>query len=315
MSEPVSAAIHIQGPSLRCSELVWKDSGPSLRRYGHRTFEVDLGRVLRGEAASPEALDRVEAAVEEELGGTEAPEIGVVLPPIEAFSFFTPISAGLSERDRTQHVVQQAALVAGVRSPNSLSITSQVVRTVDGDDEEPIEWVHVLAEPEAVDERTEALVAALPARRRSHRVSSEAAARLAGHVEVEGGADTKSETSGPYSLAVGQYSTHTEYTLTHDQAWHHAHASQDPRSPANQAYFAVSFLNRIHVPLGEIGRLYLYGDEVDRGEHGPLERVLGRSPELLDPFQVLSEFPERPEGDPAVSYVPCIGAALSSAPR
>jgi len=315
MSESVSAAIHIQGPLLRCIELAWKDSGPSLRRYGHRTFEVDLGRVLWGEGASPEALDRVEAAVEEELGGTEASEIGVVFPPMEAFSFFTPISAGLPERDRAQHVVQQAALVAGVRSPDSLSITSQVVRTVDKEDEEPIEWIHVLAKPEAVDERIEALVAALPARRGSHWVSSEAAARLVGRAEADGGADKKSETSGPYSLAVGQYATHTEYTLTHDQVWHHAHVSQDPQSPANQAYFAVSFLNRIHVPLGEVGHLYLYGDEADRDEHGPLERLLGRSPEPLDPFQILSELPERPERGTAVSYVPCMGAALSSAPR
>lgn len=312
MSESVSAAIHIQGTVIRYAELVWKGATPSLHRHGHRAFEFDLPRVLRDETGSATALDRVEAAIEEELGETEASEVCLVVSPLAAFSFFTPISSGLSERDRMRRVVQQAALVTGIRSPDSLRITPRVVRTVEVEGEEPVDWIHVLAEPKTVNERMEALAASVPAQECVQMVSSEAAARLVGHVEAEKGPSSEpSNARGPFSLAVGQYSSHTEYTLTHNHTWYHAHASQDVQRPENRAYFAVSFLNRIDVSPRDVGCLYLYGNDVDRGEHGPLEAVFDHEVELLDPFQILGESLKQSGGGATGSYAPCVGAALN----
>lgn len=309
MSTPASAAIHIQGSTIRWAEIAQGNSTVDLRRFGHRIFAFDVSRVLR--EGADDALDRVAAAVGEELEETEASPVHVVLHPLDAYSFFTPVSANLSERDRMHHVSEQAALLAGTRSPDSLRMTPRVVRMVDPGDGEMIEWVHVLAVPRSVKERIQALLASVPGQDHVQIVSSEAAARLVGYTKKKepnlGGPGTS-----PYSLAVGQYPTHTEFSLTYERSWHHAHATQEAQSPENRAYYAVGFLNRIGVPLKDVERLFVYGAHLDRETFDPFESVFGCEPERLDPFQVLRRFPRRPPEEAPSAYAPCIGAALEA---
>lgn len=310
MSEPVSAAIHIRGATIRCAEVVRRGATLDLRRFGHRSFEFDLTRVLWGEEEVPSALDRVGAAIRKQFEGTKASEACVVFHPLDVYSFFTPISGGLSERDRMHHVIQHAALLTGARSPDSLRITPQSVRTSDREEGDSIDWVHVLAVPRAVKERVETLVNALPVQEHDQMVTSEAAARLTGISEKQAASAPERDPARPYSLAVGHYPTHTEYALTRDRVWHHAHATEEARTPANRAYYAVGFLNRIGVSQQEVGRLFVYGTRLDRNAFGPFENLFECQAELLDPFQVLHRFPDRPPEEVVGAYVPCIGAAL-----
>lgn len=312
MSQPVSAAIHIQGSTIRCAEIVQRNAAPDLRRFGQRTFEFDVAQVLWEGAGTNDSLSRVAAAVENTLEGTEASEVRVVLHPLDVFSFFTPVSAELSERDRMHHVIQQAALLAGTRSPTSLRITPRAVRTVDHGNGELIEWIHVLAVPKEIKERIEVLLDSISVQDHVQIVSSEAVARLVAFVKEKELASA-SPSSAPYSLALGQYPTHTEFSLTYNQAWHHALATREAQSDENRVYYAVGFLNRAGIPLKEIGRLFVYGTEVDRDAFGPFESIFSCESERLDPFQVLRRFPEPPDEGAPGSYAPCIGGALEAA--
>lgn len=315
MSEQVSAAIHIQGPTIRCAEVVREPSALDLRRFGHRTFEFDVARALWNGGSEADGLDRVGAAAREELEGTDAAEVRVVVHPLDAYSFFTPISAELSERDRMRQVIQQAALLTGIRSPDSLRITPRSVRTVDPGTGGAIEWIHVLAVPKAVRERMEALVSGLSVQEHVQMVSTEAAARLMGYTEGQETGQVEAPSVPSYRLAVGQYPSHTEYTLTHDQTWYHAHATREAGRPENQIYYAVGVLNRLGIPLEDIDRLFVYGADADPETFETFEAEFDCVAELLDPFQVLRQFSERPPREALGSFVPCIGGTLDDGPR
>ena len=310
MTQSISAAIHIQGSTLRYAELERDDSALSLRRFGQETFGFDVSRALWGEEGG-NALDDVEAVAREALGDTDASVIGLVVHPLDVYSFFMPVPTGLSEQERRGQVEHEAALVTNTRSPDSLHTTVRSVRTIEAGDE-AIEWVHVLSVPKAVAERLEALTASLPGQEVVQMISTEAVAGLMGHTETEQAPPAGNE--GPYWLAIGQYSSCTEYSLTHDGAWYHAHAAQESRSPENRAYFAVGLLNRIGVPLNEVGRLSVYGPDADPGPNALFESIFDCSPTLLDPAEVLSQKSELPGDEALNAYLPCIGGALAAQP-
>lgn len=308
MNEPASAAIHIQGSSIRWAEVVHRDGAKELRRGGQQTFEVDVMAVLRGEAGDANTLERMQALLEEELAGSEAPKIHVVVHPLDVFSFFTPITAELSERDRMRQVVQQAALVTGTRSPDALRITPQTLRTVEVEEGNRVEWIHVLAVPKGVKSRIEELVGGLSPEDHIQWVSTEATARCMGFIETKETPPPELE-SRPFRLAIGQYPTHSEFSLTRAQSWHHAHTAEVTR-PSNILYYAVGFLNRIGVPLREIGRLYLYGTDLNQEPSPLFDEIFGFTPTLLDPSGVFNQFSAEVEGESASGYVPCLGATL-----
>lgn len=306
MTQSISAALHIQGPTIRYAGIVREGTALDLQRLGHQTFEFDVTRALWTEDGAPEVLDRVEAAVREAFEGLTPSSLRVVVPPLDVFSVFMPLAADLSEEARKRQVLHQTALVTGARSPDALHIALQSVRTVEKEGE-AVEWVHVLALPHGVAERMNALVASLPGPDVARMVSSEAAARVVGHV-----GSSSPATGGAYTLAMGVYPTHTESVLVHNRSWHHAHVAQETRSLANRVYYAVGFLHRIGVRPGEIGRLLVYGPDADPVSDGPFEAAFDCRPVRLDPFAVLRRTPGRPPEDATEVYVPCIGGALEA---
>lgn len=307
MSQSISAAFHIQGPTIRYAGILREDKALDLQRLGHQTFEFDVARALWEEEGGPNALDRVEEAAREAFDGLTPSSLRVIVSPLDVFSFFMPVAADLSKQARKRHATHQTALVTGARSPDTLHIALQSVRTTE-EEGEAMEWVHVQAMPQSTAERMDALVASLPGSDAARMVSSEAAARLVGRVESSGFAST----SGPYTLAMGLYPTYTEYALTYDRAWHHAHAAQEAQSLENRVYYAVGFLNRIGIRPSEIGRLFVYGPNADPVSDDPFETVFGCRPVLLDPFDVLRRTSERPLEESPPLYVPCIGGALET---
>lgn len=308
MTKPISAAIHIQGPTIRYAELEREDAGLILRRLGGETFEFDIASVLWGEEKETDSLEQVGDVVQEALEGTEASSVEMVVPPLEVYSFFMPVPSEISEQDREHRVAYQAALVTDTRSPEALHTTTKSVRTAEKDGE-MIEWIHVLAVPQAIEERLETFTASFPVPGGTRTVSSEAAARVVRR-QADDEQASSTEGEGPYRLAIGQYSSHTEYTLTRDGAWHHAHATQDAREAENRAYYAVGILNRIGVSLSEIGGLFVYGADADPEANGPFEAVFGRRPILLNPFDGLRFTGEQPPDEVPGTFVSCIGGAL-----
>ena len=119
MTQSISAAIHIQGPTIRCAEIGREDSALQLRRLDSRTVDLNGSEVLWDADGAPDALDRVGAFAQDALEGTEALATALIIHPLEVYSFFVPIPTGLSEQERGQRVAYQAALVTNTRSPLS----------------------------------------------------------------------------------------------------------------------------------------------------------------------------------------------------
>lgn len=303
MTQSTTAALHIQGSTIRYAEVVREQEARDLQRLGGQTFSFDVVRAL-WEGEKTDDLDGVAEAVRGMLAGLDAAALRVVVHPLDAFSFFTPIPAGLSESERHRYVTSQAALVTGARSPDTLALSLRTVRPVEG--REGGEWVHVLALPQGVGERMEALTDSLPVQTVTRMVSSEAAAQIVGHTERSDAFAAEHEAT--YSLAIGQYATHTEYALVREGAWHHAHATQEARTAGNRAYYAVGFLNRVDVAAEAVDRLFVYGPQAEA--EGPLEAVFDCSPVSLDPFEGLRRVPDRfKDRDRGTEYVPAIGGA------
>lgn len=303
MTQSTSAALHIQGPTIRYAHVVREGDACDLRLLEEQAFAFDVTRALWEENRSDD-LEHVAETSRRVFSDLDVAVLRVVLNPLDVFSFFTPIPAGLSDRGQRRYVTSQTALVTGARSPNTLNLSLQPVRPAKDD---AIEWVHVLALPQAAAERMDALTNSLPVQDVARMTSSEAAAWVVGHAEVS--SPFPAETEATYSLAIGQYGTHTEYSLTREGTWHHAHAAQEARSPANRIYYAAGFLNRVGVGAQAVDRLFVYGPEA--GTDGPFEAVFDCQPESLNPFEGLRRVPDRfEEQQETGGYVPCIGGAL-----
>lgn len=307
MSDSVSVALTIQDNVLRYAELERRDEGGRLLRFGSETFSFDLTRALLREEGDPKQTRRVEETLATVLEGTTARDLRVAVHPPNSYNFFTPISSDVPVRDRKRQLLQQAALVTGVRSSKTLHMTSDTVRTTQDSEGEPFMWVHVLAVPNAVDERMEQIVQGLPIREHAWMGTSEAASRVMSRIERTGG--SAQEALRPYTLAIGQYPAHTEYALSRNREWYHAHYAQEAHSAENRAYFAVGFLNRVDVSLNGVGRLFVYGVNVDLDLYLPFESIFGQEPEILDPFRAVDDRTDDTPDEPC-GYAPSIGAAM-----
>lgn len=314
MTEATAVAVHIQGATVRYAEVVRSESGMIVLHLDQRSAEVDLGRALWDEQEGSAALARLEALVESMGAGAGATEMAWVIGPMEAYSFFVPLPAGLPQAERRRRLSYQAALVTDTRSSDALHTVSRTIRTaeVEGD---AIEWVHVLAAPSSVAGRIGAMESALSLPRCTYVSSPEAAAHVLSTPELSMPEEVGADASPPFQLAIGHYPTHTEYTLTHQGQWHHAHAVEEGRAPENRAYFAVGFLNRVDVSLREVGAVYVYGPKADTALDGPLAEVLRRTPVLLDPCTRLQCALDISTEDLARLYVPCIGGAVAACSR
>ncbi|WP_103019985.1 hypothetical protein [Salinibacter altiplanensis] len=307
--QSISAAVHIQGSTIRYAEIERDGSDLDLRRCGEEAFEVDVARVLWGEER-PEALDEIAAALARIFDDADTSAVGLVVHPQDAYSFFMPLPEGLSPDERDRRVAYQAALVTNTRSPSALHTVSKSVRTTT-EKGESIEWVHVLAVPQQVKARTDALFAEVAAEETTGRVlSAEAAAHLMGPFEEGGALVAPADGEETYRLAIGQYADHTEYALTRGGRWHHAHAAQDAPTAADQAYYAAGVLNRIGAAPDALDALVVYGADADAVTDEPFKSVFGCTPAVLDPFEQLHRTWE-PDAEKPGEYVPCIGGALA----
>ena len=307
--QSISAAVHIQGRTIRYAEVKREDAAVDLLRLGHETFEADVTKVLWGDE-SPEALDDIAAAVERFFDDSEASVVGLVMHPLDVYSFFMPLPAGLSTEEHDQRVAYQAALVTNTRSPGALHSMSRPVRTAT-EKGEAIEWVHVLAVPQEVEARARTVLDGVSGETTGRILSSEAAAHLMGPSGEED-SESQEDQEGAYRLAIGQHAGHTEYSLVRDGAWHHAHAAQPAPTAEDQAYYAVGMLNRIGVAPDEIDRLVTYGTEAEAEAKEVFESVFGGAPAALDPFRRLRRVWEQPDDGEAGAYVPSIGGALAA---
>jgi hypothetical protein len=318
MSESTVVAIDIQGARLRFAELQRAENDRRLRRLSERQFAFDAAGDLF-HADTPEHLRRITDELGDVLQAGAADEMIVLVHPNDAYSFFTPLSAELSVRDRKRQLVQQAALLTGTRSADELHLDSQTVRTAEDAEGNPVMWVHVLALPEAVHARVGEMASVLPVDRYRWMISTEATTYATARVELTDvtqtlpAAVTQEQALRPFTLAVGQYEGHTEYTLARDRQWFHSLHTEEADTPEDRTYYAAALLNRLEIPLKAVGRLFLYGHRTDPSGHAPLRTIFDVDPDRLNPVETVVDErsdTERPAPDVGM-FVPCVGAAIA----
>lgn len=308
MSKTVRAAIAIQRQEVRYVELERDEAAPRLRRADRRVLDFDAAEAALGTHDDTRHLGALTDAVGDLVGDTEVRTLQVAVHPPQAYSFFLPIAPEASATDRRRQLLRQSALVTGVRSARELALQSTTVRTEQDGDGEAFAWVHVLAVPSVVDDRMRTVLDPLSVDDHAWTATTRTAAHVTAVVEgTKGGA--AQEALRPYTLAIGRYPTHAEFSLLRNREWHHAQYTEEADHAGNQAYFATGFLNRVGVAPDEVGRLVMYGPAPETGDLDPFEAVLHQAPVLIDPGPALS-------GDAALgrddrsAYVPCVGAAL-----
>jgi len=306
MNDSVSAAITIRGEVLRHTVLEWERDKSRVQGVGRHDFEFDLGKALLGSEEQEGTMDPVLSVLDDVLAPDPVRTLAVAVHPPDVYSFFTPVAADASAEDRQRRIQQQVALMTGKPSAEPFRVVPTDVRGAQDSEGERLTWVHVLAVPTSADTQVRRLVDSLPVDSFTWTVTTAAAARALTRLR---GDSTQEETQHSYLLCLGQYPTHTEFSVSRDDSWYHAQYTEEVEHPENQVYFAVEFLNRVEVPLDHVDQISTYGEAVNSKTAGSFERVLGATPQHVDPLREMQD-PPALNGEDRSAYVPSVGAAL-----
>lgn len=305
MDAHARAGIDVYGSVLRYAEVEQYGSRYRLLRLGICDFDFDVVTdVLLSD--DPQNVSTVSDALEDIFSGSIAGSLHVTLHPPACYSFFSPLPAESDSADRKVRLQQEAALLAGTEQP--LHITADAVRSQDviGDGGH-VDWVHVLAVEDRIHERVRAIIEKLPQPRRRLMVGMHGAATTIARLRA---ARPEAGKRAPYSIAIGWYPDHVEYTLSHDQQWHFSNYT-DTLEPVDVTYFAVSLLQRFSLTPTDVDRLYIYGNDADLSLFSDLESVAGFEVRRLNPFSFLDlDSGSLSDDFDAEAYVGCVGVTL-----
>jgi hypothetical protein len=307
MKEAVAAGIDIQGHRIRYAEVEADTDRYRLHRIDQRRMDFHAANELLRPDDS-RRIDRIGWALKQMMEDGEATSLSLTVHPPDAYGFFTPIEADLPVRKRKLHLLQHAAIATGARSPKDFHLSTKTVRTAQDSEGEALMWVHVLAVPGVVHDRVGEMMDRLPVRSFSWMLSTEAASRVTSRIDLTG--VTQEQALRPFTLAVGQYPGWTEFTLSRDRQWFHSHYAPRAQTVTDRAYYAVGLLNRLEVPLNSVGRLFIYGQQVEAEEYEPFESIFGIQPEPLDPFRAVQIGDTDIGSIEPTAFVPSIGAAM-----
>lgn len=303
-----TAGIELLGYGLRYAEVKSTPNGYQLLRLGNCSFDFDVvAELLHGD--TPRHLSVVAEALQDVLRGSTARHLRIAIHPQDVYAFTIPLPAERGSAERQQHLDEAAALLVGQPAASQLQVEAQTARQpATADEGEPMAWTQALALPNVVQGRLGRITRQLPQQRHEWKLSTEGAARIVQWTEKH--ASESDASDAPFSLAVGWYDTHAEYVVLREGEWFYGHYAPTD-SIADCAYFAAMLLSRLNVSLAEVGRLYLYGRNLDLDAFAPLEAAFGTAPERLDPLAPVGVTPDKLENhfEPA-EYAPCIGAVL-----
>lgn len=298
-----SAVLELDDAVVRHAAVERRNGRRRLSCFGrrHLGFNVFDRAVRDGDA---DALSRVASLVANAFSDGHADRGVVVVHPPDVCSFFTPVSADVSEADRKRDVAHQVALLTGVRSLDELHLRVQTVRHDPSADGGPVDWLHILTVPAAAHDRVQRLLQGADVSSIDWMLSTEAASRTAAGL-------MRANDAAPdaYGLTVGMAPHHSEYALVRDGAWVHGHHALDVDTPQDRVYHVVALLNRLQVPLRAIDTLFAYGDAASEAL-GVFEAVFQAEVQELRPFQLIAEWNERVEPSAEREYAACIGAGL-----
>lgn len=309
MNAQARAGIEIQGGILRYAEVEQYGTRYRLLRLGSCDFEFDLAdELLKG--AHSDHLGVIREAIEDVFAGTVAGDLRVAVHPPNGYAFFTPLPTGMSQAQRQERLENEAGLLTlpdtGRSAPCRLTADAAYTEAIG--DGAYVDWFHVLAVEERVYQRFDNILRVLP--RLSYRfMHSMQGAALALHRLGQRGTLIY-DADAPFTLLIGWYPSHIEYTLCYQHEWYFSHYNA-AAPPDDTAYFAMALLQQLKLLPNVVGEIYLYGEDLDLGGFGVLQKLFKVEPVLLNPIPVVDMDPSSLAASfPVESYVPCLGVAL-----
>lgn len=308
MNAYAQAGIELDGTVLRYAEVEHYATNYRLLRLGSCDFDFDVAEQLL-HASESEHLETIATALGDVFRGSLARQFNIVLHPPACHSFFAPVLTGHTEDKLEAHLLHEAELLTASNTSEALQVTTTSLYTQRLSAERELEWFHVLVLQEAVQARFARIAEKLPYPHYRLNLSTGAAAAVVGRIEHKTLPPTH-RTDQPYTLAIGQYDSHFEYTLCHNGQWRHSHHTRSGTA-LDAAYFATRFLKHLRVPHHEIGRIFVYGKRNSLDDFAPYADLFGCAAERLNPILAVDLDPASLDDSfAAESYVPCIGSAL-----
>lgn len=302
------AGIDIYGKTLRYAELEQRGSQYHLLRLGSLDFDFDVTDAIL-DATAQTSLETLTDALTEVFEGSTATRLYVAVHPPACYSFFTPLPKNLESEERKNRLLSEAALLTRSASPQPLRLTADPVFTETLEEENrDVEWFHVLALKERLHTRFDRVFRMLPQTHYRMTLSMHAVAKAMAWLQRR--RDEAGQTDAPFTLAVGWYPTHVEYTVCRGGHWYFSQFTE-AEEPANSAYFALLLLDRLHLQTTSVRQVYLYGGYRDLADFALLHDAFSTPPALLDPTQHLDLHENHIAGSFSHdAYAPCIGVAL-----
>ena len=302
------AGIDIYGTSLRYAEIEQRSSQYHLLRLGSLDFDFDVTDAVL-DATAQTSLDTLTDALTDVFEGSSASRLYVAVHPPACYSFFTPLPKNLESEDRKNRLLSEAALLTRSASPQPLRLTADPVFTETLEEENrDVEWFHVLALKERLHTRFDRVFRMLPQSHYRMTLSMHAVAKAMAWVERR--SEEAERTDAPFTLAIGWYPTHVEYTLCRDGHWYFSHFIE-AEEPANSVYFALLLLDRLNIKTTSVSQVYLYGGHRDLDDFSLLGDLFLTAPALLDPTLHIDLRESQIAGSfSRDAYAPCIGVAL-----
>ena len=302
------AGIDIYGSVLRYAEVEQRGPRYQLLRLGSCDFDFDVaGAVL--ESSPPEHLEALTDALNDVFEGSVAARLHVTLHPPTCFSFFTALPVEVAKEDRKQRLLREAALLTRSDSPQPLRLTADPVYTETLDPGSAVEWYHVLALNERLHARFDRICRMLPQSQHRMTLSMHAVANAVERIERRGSAGEQRQRT-PFSLAIGWYPTHVEFTLCRHAHWYFSHFSE-PAQPNDCTYFALALATRLGIKQGAIGRVFIYGGFKSPEDFVEMAHVFPAEPEALNPMDLIElDSDSMAASFDHTAYAPCLGVTL-----
>jgi hypothetical protein len=302
------AGIDIYGKVLRYAEVEQRGPRYQLLRLGSCDFDFDVaGAVL--DAANPEHLEALTDALNDVFEGSVAARLHVTLHPPTCFSFFTALPVEVAKEERKLRLLREAALLTRSSAPQPLRLTADPVYTETLEAGPAVEWYHVLALNERLHARFDRICRMLPQSHHRMTLSMHAVANAVERIERRGG-EGERQRHAPFTLVLGWYPTHVEFTLCRHARWYFSHFA-DAATPGDCAYFAVKLLRRLGIQQEAIGRVFVYGGFKTASDFADLARVLPAEPESLNPMHLIDlDTDSMAASFDHTAYAPCLGVTL-----
>ena len=302
------AGIDIYGTVLRYAEIEQRGSRYQLLRLGSCDFDFDIAETVL-QPSPPEHLEALTDALNDVFEGSAAARLHVTLHPPACFSFFSALPVAVDKDERKKRLLRDASLLTRSGMPQPLRLTADPVYTETMDDGETVEWYHVLALDERLHARFDRICRMLPQSHHRMTLSMHAVANAVERIERRSEQDERWE-QAPFTLALGWYPTHLEFTLCRHTHWYFSHYGE-AAAPADCAYFALALINRLSLDPRAVGRVFVYGGFQSADAFSDLASLFPATPEPLNPMQLIDlNQDSMADSFDHAAYAPCIGVAL-----